>query len=78
MELLLGLVLLLAALVTIWRWVSNKAGPRRPERHKGDEVEFAEWEWLGNKLGCLIIAIVIAVVVGYPIFVLFIAPMWSD
>ena len=78
MELILGLLLLLALLVMLWGWVSKKTRPTRPEATKGDEMELNDWEWAGNKLGCLIIAIVIAVVVGYPIYVLLIAPMWSD
>ncbi|MDJ0958705.1 MAG: hypothetical protein QNI91_17700 [Arenicellales bacterium] len=76
MELVLGLVLLLALLIALWGWVRNKTRPTTAT--KEDEVELHDWEWAGNKLGCLIIAIVIAIVVGYPIFVLFIAPIWPD
>ena len=68
MEIMLGLVLVLALLVTLWGWASKKTRSTRLGATKDDEME--PYDWAGNKLGCLLIAILIAVVVGVPIFIL--------
>ena len=53
MELILGLVLILALLVAIYGWVSKKTRSTKLGATKGDEVELYDWEWAGNRLGCL-------------------------